>query len=286
MNTNIIKGIEERAMLAHVEVNFYGFHRYDRDASEAAEKEMHASKDAGRFNKSLIERQGIKFLQRIATDIRRYHRRNTLPWGEGESRILPSTNFDDYMKGLRERILEFDKSADKFCKKLPDLYKRAEKNLGKMYKAEEYLPPNVVREKYRAKIRISPVPIADDFRVISLGKKEVEELKKEFEKDKVEAIKGAMTTLWERLENPIQKMVDKLSDKDGEFRDSLIKNIEKIVELIPKLNLGDDNIEKFAREIKKKLCNLDPKDLRKDKEVRKQTVKEAKAILDKMSAYC
>lgn len=284
--STIIKGIEERAMLCHVEVHFYGFHKYDRDASEVTEKEMKATKDSGRFNKSLIEREGIRFLRSTATDIRRYHRRNTLPWGEGESRILPSANFIDYMKGLREKIADFDKSADKFCGKLPDLYKRAEKNLGKMYNASDYIDPKLVREKYSAKVNITPVPLVNDFRVTSLDKEDIAQIKKEFEKDKVEAIKKAMTALWERIESPIQKMVEKLSQKDGEFRDSLINNISKIVELVPKLNLGDANIEKFAKDVKHQLCKIDPKDLRKDNTVRKNTIKTAKEILDKMSAYC
>lgn len=283
-----IKGIslEEKAMLCHVEIHFYGFRKYDREASDATAKEMGAEEDSGRYNKSLIEREGLKFLKSISGDIRRFHRRNTLPWGDDEYRILPSTNYMDHVKGLREKVAEFDKNCDEFCKSLPALYKRAEKRLGKMYKKDEYPEPKSVRSRYWVKVKIKPIPTSGDFRISSLDKKELERIKKEIEEEKNVAVKEAMTNLWERIQTPIQKMVEKLTEKDGEFRDSLVGNITKIIDLVPKLNLGDPDIEKFAKDVKAKLCRVDPRDLRKDDKIRKQTAKEAKEILDRMSAYC
>jgi len=278
--------LEERAMLCHVEIHFYGFHKYDREVSDVAAEQMGADNKAGRYNKSLIEREGIKTLQKIAGDIRRYHRRNTLPWKDDEYRILPSTNYIEHSKGLRERIAEFDKRADSFCKTLPDLYKNAKKQLGKMYKEEEYPEPKVVRSRYWVKVKISPVPVSGDFRVSTLDKKDVAIIKKDLENEKAEAVKGAMTSLWQRLQKPIQKMAEKLSDKDEDFRDSLVNNITTIVDMIPKLNIGDPEINKFAKEVKVKLCKVDPKELRKDNKTRKDTAKVAKEILDKMEAYC
>jgi len=283
-----IKGylLEEKAMLCHVEIHFYGFRKYDKEASDVTAEKMGADKNSGRYNKSLIEREGLRYLKNVSGDIRRYHRRNTLPWRDDEYRILPSTNYIDHTKGLREKVSKFDKSADDFCKTLPELYEKAKKSLGKMYNEGDYPDPETVRSRYWVKIKISPVPVSGDFRVSTIDKKELEAIKKEIESEKVEAIKEAMTSLWERLQSPIKKMVEKLSDKDGEFRDSLVGNIKTIVNLIPKLNLGDENITKFAKDINSKLCNVDPKDLRKDEKVRKETTKIAKEILDKMSAYC
>ena len=283
-----MKGIllEEMAMLCHVKIHFYGFRKYDREVSDVAAEKMKADKDSGRYNKSLIERKGLKFLKGVTGDIRRFHRRNTLPWTDEDYRILPADNHMDHAKGLRERIAEFEKQADLFCKTLPDEYKKAKVKLGNMWKEEDYPDIKSVRSKYWVEVKIKPVPTANDFRVTKLDKKALAQIKSDIEKEKKDAIKEAITSLWERLENPIKKMAEKLSDQEGEFRDTLVTNIESIVDLIPKMNLGDTNLLKFSKDVKAKLCSLDPKVLRKDAKFRKETAKMAKEILDKMSAYC
>jgi hypothetical protein len=281
-----LNSLEEKAMLCHTEIHFYGFRKYDREVSDATAESFNADEDSGRYNKSLIEREGLKYLKSISGDIRRYHRRNTLPWYDDGFRILPAQHYTEYTKGLREKVAEFEKEATAFCKTLPDLYKNAEKKLGKMYKKGDYPDPNSIREKYWVKVKISPVPLAEDFRVVSLGKKDLDNIKKDIEEQKTEAVKDAMKSLWQRLKTPIEKMVEKLSEKDSEFRDSLVGNIITMVELVPKLNLGDPEIAKFARDIESKLCAVDPKILRKDEKVRKETAKAAKPILDKMAGYC
>mgnify|MGYP001400176722 CR=1 FL=1 len=283
-----LKGItlEEVAMLCHVKIHFYGFRKYDREVSDVVAEKMKADKDAGRYNKSLIERKGLKFLKGIAGEIRRFHRRNTLPWTDEDYRILPVDNHMDHAKGLRDKISEFEKQADLFCKTLPDEYKKAKVKLGDMWKEEDYPDIKDVRSKYWVEVKIKPIPTGSDFRIQKLDKKVMAQLKADVENEKKEAVKEAVTSLWVRLETPIKKMVEKLSDKEGEFRDSLVTNVESIVDLIPKMNLGDSNLLKFSKDVKAKLCSVDPKSLRKDPKVRKETAKMAKEILDKMSAYC
>jgi hypothetical protein len=279
--------LEERAMLSHVAIHFYGFRKYDRDVSDTAAEAFDADEDSGRYNKSLIERAGLKYLQRIAGSIRRFHRTNTLPWGDDEYRILTSQNYIEHSKGLRDLIATFNKTVDEFCsKELPVLYAQAQKKLGKMYKPDEYPDINSVRGKYWVKVKVKPVPIGDDFRISTFSKKEIDTIRTEIDEEKKSAVDEAMKALWQRLQSPLEKMADKLSEKDSIFRDSLVQNIIDIVELIPKLNLGDPELDKFGKEISKKLCVQDPKELRKDKKLRKETQKAAKEILDRMSAYC
>ena len=286
--SKMMPSLEEDAMLCHVKVNFYGFRKYDSEVSNKACEEFDADKDSGRFNKSLIEREGLQFLGGIARTIRRYHRRNTLPWldGDDDYRILPSAHYIEYSKGLRKLVEEFGHIADDFHAQLPLLYKRAQKKRGKMYKAEDYPDPETVRAKYNVTVKIKPVPIGKDFRVKKLSPEIRAEIQKEIDTDRNDAVKEAMKNLWGRLQLPIKKMVEKLNDDESIFRDSLVENISDIVELISKLNLGDQELEKFGKEVRKKLCTVDPKELRKDTQLRNDTRKAAKDILKRMAGYC
>jgi predicted secreted Zn-dependent protease len=77
-----------------------------------------------------------------------------------------------------------------------------------------------------------------------------------------------------------------LSTPDAVFRDSLVGNIEELVELIPGLNVLDDpKIEAVRQEVIKKLTPYTPKEIRKDPELREDLAGEAKAIVDKMAGF-
>ena len=53
-----------------------------------------------------------------------------------------------------------------------------------------------------------------------------------------DAEKKTISDLWERLIVPVRAMVEKLSEEDAVFRDTLVSNLRDIVGLIPALNLN------------------------------------------------
>ena len=70
------------------------------------------------------------------------------------------------------------------------------------------------------------------------------------------------------------------------FRDSLIGNVEELVELIPGLNVLDDpDIEAVRLQVKAKLLGNDAKDIRKDPALREELAGEAKQIMDTMAGF-
>jgi hypothetical protein len=81
-------------------------------------------------------------------------------------------------------------------------------------------------------------------------------------------------------------MVERLSDPDAVFRDSLVGNIVRLTDLLPRLNLHDDPaLEAMRRQIEASLCRYSPAQLRCDKQVRRQAATEAQNVLDAMSGY-
>ena len=77
-----------------------------------------------------------------------------------------------------------------------------------------------------------------------------------------------------------------MSDPEAIFRDSLVVNIAKMTELLPRLNLHDDpQLEAMRRQIEASLCQYSPAQLRCDKDIRRQAASEAQQILDSMAGY-
>ena len=103
------------------------------------------------------------------------------------------------------------------------------------------------------------------------------------EKDKIEV---AMRDLVSRLFTSLSHAVSKLSDEDAIFRDSLIKNIDHALEAIKTLNLTNDvDLIEIAEKVKSSLEGITAEDLRKDKELRSKTAKDAQAMIDKLSEF-
>ena len=122
--------------------------------------------------------------------------------------------------------------------------------------------------------------------IFILATTEVQKIKKEVEKSVNDAFNTAMQNLWERLRDVVARMVDKLSDKDAVFRDSLVENIVELVNILPKLNVtGDPKLTKITKEIEGSLCNVSPKELRDNEVVREKVATKAKSILDAMEGY-
>ena len=69
------------------------------------------------------------------------------------------------------------------------------------------------------------------------------------------------------------------------FRDSVVTNLVKLVDVLPKLNVtGDPELERLAAQVRASLL-VDPQELRKSESVRSETAKAATAICDRMAAY-
>jgi len=129
------------------------------------------------------------------------------------------------------------------------------------------------------------MPVADDFRV-QLNDAEAEKIKQEIESRTSSAIGRANQDLAMRLYDAVFKMSEKLSQPDVVFRNSLVSNLCELVNLIPALNITDDQrLEECRKKAEEMLCQSDPQILREDISVRSKTAKDATDILDTMSGY-
>ncbi len=83
--------------------------------------------------------------------------------------------------------------------------------------------------------------------------------------------------------------LDEFGKKNGKnhtFRDSLVENIQNLVDRLPKLNINDDpSLYKLGKEIEEKLCKFSGDELRKDKKLRKVVKERAEEIYKRMEGY-
>jgi len=286
MNTaiNTTKTLHDNAMLVTFNVSQWTGRKYDKKVSEKVELDYNAI-DAGRYNKILIAQEAIKKVNKTAGAARTFHYENTLPWDDNGARILPAANYLEYTKGMRELKAVFEAAAAELVANYGALVDEARIRLNGMFNQADYPDSYDIARKYDFKVKVNPLPAADDFRV-NLNSGERDKIKSEIEARALEGQAAAMKDLWNRLHGAIKNMADKLRIENAIFRDSLINNLCELCNLLPRLNMTNDPaLEDMRKEVESALCEYDPNELREDKETRKAAAAAAADLMNKMSGY-
>jgi len=78
-------------------------------------------------------------------------------------------------------------------------------------------------------------------------------------------------------------MVDRLNEPESRFHGSLVTNVLDLVDILPRLNVnGDADLNRFADQIKERLCNYSAQDLKKHDLLRVTTAADAANIVAQM----
>jgi hypothetical protein len=189
--------------------------------------------------------------------------------------LLPRAAAQDFLEEYANLESRFKDAAKEFLEhKYPSAIAKAEFRMGDLFDANDYPTEETLRRKFYTNLDIDAVAEAKDIRLnddASILQSRV-----------TKAVSG----LWEKLAEPLKHFADTMGNDEAIFRDSTVKNLQNIVDMIPALNFtGDPDLEKIRVEIDEKIARYDPKDLRKNKETRAAVASEARAIMDEMAPF-
>ncbi len=154
-----------------------------------------------------------------------------------------------------------------------------------MFNEMDYPAVEDMRTRFSIKLETLPLPAAEDFRV-ALANEEVARIQRDIEKRLQDEFANANRDLWNRLRHAVDNMVVRLSNPEGRFHDTLVSNLQSIVELIPRLNFtGDRNLEQIGATCAEALAVHEPQALRDDAILRARVAAQAKEISSIMDAY-
>lgn len=278
-------GLDERAMLVRLSIGFWEGRKKDKTKTDEVVKDERALPDAGTWWTRLISVADTNPINTASAQARAAHARFTLPWYDDGVRVLPAAMFLQYTAEMRKYETAFRASVDTFLNAYPRLVENAATRLGGLFNPAHYPTPKTLAEKFSWVIRFTPLPNENDFRV-NLDKATTEQIKKGIAEEGAKAMETAMGDLWERLHGAVARIADRLGDPEGIFRDTLIKNVVEICEILPRMNVtGNPELEAARAAVMAKLAKQEPETLRVNKAVRADAAKDAAAILAKMEAF-
>lgn len=281
--------LSHKAVLVGVKIRRWTGRRLDHRVTDEVHQNHGTTDDAGRYNKQLLPKDAFSRINSVRSAARTAHYTLTLPWMDEGARILPSTLYDDFSKRFRKYQTDFDEAADEFAQLYPKYLEAAPARLKDTFDAEDYPEPKRVRGMFGFHTYVLPCPDAKDFRV-SLTADAVKDIQSDFEARMKASLEDAMKEPYRRIVEVVSKMAERLKaynpkTKEGVFRDSLVTNVQEVVELLPSFNLADDkSLTAMIKRIEKELCVNEASDLREDDKVRKVVAKAAEDILKQAEA--
>jgi hypothetical protein len=275
--------ITERAMLAAIHISIWTAVKHDRIVSRDVAHQHGAHVGAGRYNKQLLNgAEKLEELRTLAGQIRQHFYRITLPWSDEGFRLLPSNFYFDLMSRMREFEASFEQGVESFLGVYPQYIDQVRPELNGLFREEDYPSVDKLREKFRVKLEVLPIPSGADFRV-QMSAEEQARVSREIDANVRQSLSRGTEDLWKRLREVVSHMVDRLNEPESRFHASMVTNVCDLVELLPRLNVNEDpDLNRLADEVRQRLCNYSSQDLKKHALLRVTTATDAANIVAQM----
>jgi hypothetical protein len=278
--------LTEKAMLIRLNITQWTARKADKKATAEVHQNHNIQRaEWGGYSKSLVAREALEKIKKVANEARTFHYANTLPWRDDGARILPAANYLTYSQKMRDLENAFNLAVSQFEADYPGFVAQAQAELNGLFNPDDYPPAADIKAKFAFAVSVDPLPSAADFRV-SLAEDERAAIQADIETRTQAATAQAMRDLWQRLYDSVAHVAERLSDPDNIFRDSLINNLIELTDLLPRLNLADDTaLAGLADKVKADLCAHKPEAIRTNEKTRQTVRDNAQAILDSMAGY-
>jgi hypothetical protein len=296
-NTKIATPLSRKAVLVAVNISQWSARKLDRRITEETNEKYGATKDAGRYNKLLIEAEHLAKLQSLVSTARTLHYTMTRPWADEGPRILPNVLYSKFTDQFRVIKRDFAIAADEFCRNYPDYVSERARQLNGLFNPSDYPDASEIRSKFNLDLTILPFPEAADFRS-DLDDETVADIKAEIAATTGKVVDDAMKHTTHQILTLVGHMATKLHEysstpsapgsgtKRPYFMDSLVENVRELAELLPAFNLTNDpKLDQITKRIAKELCTEDAKELRKNDAARETVAKSADDIVREVEKF-
>ena len=245
-----------------------------------------------RVNKTIFTKESTTDFMSILNDAGKYYYRVTTPWDDMGFRLLSVDLYEDFTKAMKDFTRKFRASAEQFINSIDEQIEIMKGRMGDAFNREDYnhlylsngqIDRDAIMELFQCEIEYGVVADADDLRA-NLTEEDraiiAEHITEQNQRKFAKTQKHIIAT----LHDCIFAIHERLCEKENIFRDTLISNLEDLVDLIPKMNIANDpEINKIAAEAKAKLCKWDAQTLRDNDAVREEVSKQADELVKNMA---
>jgi hypothetical protein len=273
--------LSKRAVLVRLKISYWRASAKDVELSHETSEGKNAAEDVVNCIVKYLPEGALSSVTTAKSRLDAAHKRYTLPWLDGGTRILPAKLYDKYNEKMDLAEAYFQETVADFLKDYPSYLADASDRLGDI-DASKMPSIEQIAGLFGVNRRTMPMPSIKDWRV-DLGDAQLAVAQESAAQAIQEAAKESVQVLYQKMEKCLDRIVSTLAIADAKFKNTLIDNLKDLCDMIPILDITDDpELDKLRRACVSRLTKLNPDSLRKEPETREQTVKAAKRILNKV----
>lgn len=278
--------IASSAVLIDLSISTWTGRKLDKRASNDVTASNNAAKGVANVHKKLLgDCAELDAVQKFAANARNAHYAMTMPWSDLGLRLCPTKKYIDangYERTMTELQNEFSRLTDAFLQAYDWEIQNAALKLGALFSHDDYPTRDSLAAKFKFRFTAMPLPDVGDWR-LDIGNEAAASLREQYEKFYGEQLTKAMQDVWERAHEALSKMSERLDYAGKEdrkvFRDTLVTNVQEIVDLLGTMNVTNDPAMTDAhKRLDAAMQGITPDALREDPYLRAQTKREVDAV--------
>lgn len=272
--------LHKSSVLVKLTIRQWDGFKKDRRVTEDVEARYAASNGVGSYNKRLFDKSIMNPIQQIIGKTRQEHARMTMPWCYDGVSLLPSKLLFEYTQNMRDSKDKLDRAVDNLYQQFPIHKANQMSRLGDLFNPDDYPSADELKGKYEVSWSFFPVPQADHF-IVDLEAADEAKIKADLMAQLSNTQSEALSELYERVTTLLAHMHERLSDPKNVFRDSLVDNVYQLVEVLPALNVfNDERLTTVCNDLKSKVLICDAQTLRDDLTIRQTVANEAYDLMN------
>lgn len=271
--------ITDTIILAYVNISVWTGAKRDKGLAQETAQRKGAVSDACSVTKYIVDKAMIDYVTAKAQAVRVFHYKNTVAWDDNGGRALPVARWFTYQAEISPLIDEFNLACEQFANWYSENWRNQAERLGDMFNAEEYPYPAEIRDRFKFKQSFRPIQ-NPDFRT-QLPDTVLNAVQDSMRQGMQEGFKLATAECWKRVADVVGKVYATLEEENKIFRDTLIENVNVMVDTVGPLNIAGNSVLADAlQEAKNEIGSCIPDILRVDPRQRKRVCDIAKKIYD------
>lgn len=278
-----LRPLSERAMLVRFSVGRWYGTGADNELLAEIQRDKEAKGEIGTFTKRLMDKQRMAEINRVTNEARSFFKSKTLPYDDGNLRLLSIEHFFEVKKRMTAYDRAFMLVVEKFLQGYTKAVDAEKHRLGKLWRERDYPSLDELRNRFRFEVHFRPLESADDLHV-ALPKQELEAIRKEIAEGVQASIQGAVNSLVAKLSAMLEDLSRRMGDENERIPTSLLDDLKGLAADLPGFNVtGDPALREAAVKISAQFGALSREELVKDKGKRKEAKATVDAVLKSLS---
>lgn len=270
-------------------INLHISHDTGRRAMKNISKKIATDNDADvkMINSSikLIPPDKVKLFTTALSRARTYYIDHSLPWEDGNWRVVPVSKFQAFKDDLEKLISEAKDAFEKcYITDYDKLKADAEKKRGKL--SVDFPTKDELQKGFSIEYNVGAVASADDIRIVGIDSAMRKKISQETEDRYNSMINRGLTELTDGLSNSLSELSERVGDDDqkGKKYTKFLENLKKMTETVKDLNVTKNStLDSTCQKIQEEISCWSPEAIKSDQKVRDHIKSAAGSVQDELS---